>query len=102
MERRFEVRKREIFKETEIKSQVSKGILNRLEEFTEPFAASLGRSERKEYAQVYIAGLLSDLERKNTEPIAYRHGRERVNLQRFIGLSPISPRHSELMQGGTM
>ena len=88
MERRFEVRKREILKEAEIKPQVSKGMLNRLKKFTEPFATSLGRSERKEHAQVYIAGLLSDLERKNTESIAYRHGQERVNLQRFIGLAP--------------
>ena len=88
MDRRFEVRKLEILKEAEVKPQVSKGMLNRLEKFTEPFAARLGRSERKEHAQVYIAGLLSDLERKNVESIAYRHDQERVNLQRFIGLAP--------------
>jgi len=88
MDRRFEVRKLEILEEAEVKPQVSKGMLNRLVKFAEPFVAGLGRSERKEHAQVYIAGLLSDLERKNVESIAYRHDQERVNLQRFIGLAP--------------
>jgi SRSO17 transposase len=37
---------------------------------------------------VYLAGLLSDLERKNVESIAYRHDLDRGNLQRFIGWSP--------------
>ncbi len=87
MDRRFEVRKLEILEEAEVKPQVSKGMLNRLEKFAAPFVARLGRSERKEHAQVYIAGLLSDLERKNVESIAYRHDQERVNLQRFIGLA---------------
>ena len=85
MDRRFEVRKQEILKEAEVKPQVSKGMLKRLKKFSEPFVASLRRSEPREHAQVYIAGLLSDLERKNTESIAYRHDQERVNLQRFIG-----------------
>jgi len=85
MERRFEVRKQEILKEAEVKPQVSKGMLKRLEKFSEPFEANLGRSELREHAQVYIAGLLSDLKRKNTESIAYLHDQERVNLQRFIG-----------------
>ena len=85
MERRFEVRKQEILKEAEVKPQVSRGMLKRLEKFSEPFVASLRRSEPREHAQVYIAGLLSDLERKNVESIAYRHDQERVNLQRFIG-----------------
>jgi SRSO17 transposase len=85
MERRFEIRKQEILKEAEVKPQVSKGMLKRLERFSEPFVASLRRSEPREHAQVYIAGLLSDLERKNVESIAYRHDQERVNLQRFIG-----------------
>jgi SRSO17 transposase len=88
MERRFEVRKLEILKEAQVKPQVSQGMLNRLEKFTEPFAARVGRVERKEHTRVYIAGLLSDLERKNVESIAYRHDQERVNLQRFIGVAP--------------
>lgn len=88
MERRFEVRQREILKEAEVQPQVSQGMLPRLKQFLEPFAARLRRSERRGHAQVYVAGLLSDLERKNVESIAYRHDQERVNLQRFIGVAP--------------
>jgi len=88
MERRFEVRKQELLQQAEIQPQVSQGMLNRLRQFLEPFVARLRRAERREHAQVYIAGLLSDLERKNVESIAYRHDQERVNLQRFIGVAP--------------
>ncbi len=85
MERRFKVRKLEILKEAEVKPQVSKGILKRLKRFIEPFVAKLKRPEPKEHTEMYIAGLLSDLERKNVESIAYRHDQDRQNLQRSIG-----------------
>jgi SRSO17 transposase len=88
MERRFEARKQELLAQAEIQPQVSQGMLPRLQQFVAPFVARLHRAERREHAQVYIAGLLSDLERKNVESIAYRHDQERVNLQRFIGVAP--------------
>ncbi len=34
---------------------------------------------------MYIGGLVSDLDRKNVESIAYRYDQERQNLQHFIG-----------------
>jgi len=100
MERRFEVRKREILKEAEIKPQVSQGMLHRLKQFMAPFVARLRRAERRDHAEVYVAGLLSDLERKNVESIAYRHDQERVNLQRFIGVAPWDhrPQQEELVR----
>ena len=85
MERRFEVRKRDILQEAEIQPEVSEGMLKRLEHFTEPFVASLGRPEPRENARIYLCGLLSDLKRKNTESIAYRYDREPRALQRFVG-----------------
>jgi SRSO17 transposase len=85
MERRFEVRKQEILKEADIKPQVVNCMLKRLEQFTQPFIASFGRREPKENAQMYMCGLLSDLERKNIESIAYRYDRDRRALQNFIG-----------------
>jgi len=88
MERRFEVRKRKILQEAQIKPQVSDGMLKRLEQFAGPFITSLKRREQKQHAQVYIAGLLSDLQRKNVESIAYRHDQDRRGLQRFIGSAP--------------
>jgi len=100
MDRRFEVRKQEILEEAEMQPQVSDGILKRLKRFIEPFAAKLKRPEPKEHTAVYLAGLLSDLERKNTESIAYRHDQDRQNLQRFIGSAPWDhqPLQQELSQ----
>ena len=88
MERRFEARKQKILDEAEIKPEVADGMVKRLEQFAEPFIASLGRREAKQNARVYISGLLSDLGRKNVESIAYRHDQDRRGLQRFIGLAP--------------
>jgi len=88
MERRFEVRKQEILKETDIQPQVVNGMLKRLEQFAQPFIASFGRREPKGNAQIYMCGLLSDLQRKNVESIAYRYDREPQALQKFIGTAP--------------
>jgi SRSO17 transposase len=62
-------------------------VLPRLERFLQPFVASLCRSEQREHARTFVQGLLSDLERKNVESIAYRFGQERLPLQWFIGFS---------------
>jgi SRSO17 transposase len=88
MERRFEIRKREILQEADIGPQVANGMLKRLEQFAQPFIASFGRREPKENAQIYMCGLLSDVERKNIESIAYRYDLDRQALQKFIGSSP--------------
>ncbi len=88
MERRFEIRKREILQEADIKPQVANGMLKRLEQFAQPFIASFGRREPKENTQIYMCGLLSDLERKNVESIAYRYDRDRRAIQQFIGTTP--------------
>src|SRR4030042_1992880 len=88
MERRFEIRKRKILQQADIKPQVADSMLKRLEQFARPFIASLGRREPKENAQRYICGLLSDLQRKNIESIAYRYDQDRRALQQFIGSAP--------------
>jgi len=93
MERRFEVRKQEILEETNIKPQIVNGMLKRLEQFAQPFIASFGRREPKQNAQIYICGLLSDLERKNVESIAYRYDRTREALQKFIGTASWDYQH---------
>ena len=59
-------------------------MLNRLEQFSEPFIRYLKRPESQEYAQIYMGGLLSDLERKNIESIAYRHDLDRQNLRALV------------------
>jgi SRSO17 transposase len=64
------------------------GMMSRLERFAEPFAERLRRPEQKEHAQTYLRGLLSDVEQKNAEAIAYRHDQDRQGLQTFIGTAP--------------
>jgi SRSO17 transposase len=100
MERRFTLRKRQLLADAELKSELSKGMLHRLEAFVYPFAVSLGRREMKANAQQYIGGLLSDLERKNIESIAYRYDQDRRALQRFIGIAPwdFRPLEKELVR----
>jgi len=85
MERRFELRKEALLAECEVASQVFQGVVERLAKFVEPFAELLGQPAQQAHAKDYLSGLISDLERKNVESIAYRHDQDRKNLQHFIG-----------------
>ena len=73
MERRFELRKAELVADCEVRPAVFAGMMSRLERFAEPFAERLRRPEQREHAPTYVQGLLSDVEKKNAESIAYRH-----------------------------
>jgi len=84
----FEVRKRQLLDECEVAPQVFDRVMPRLERFMKPFANRLVRREQIEHAGTFVQGLLSDLEHKNAESIAYRFGQERMPLQWFIGVSP--------------
>lgn len=88
MERRFEVRRCELLKDAQLKAPLCDGMLERLEAFVEPFTATLARRELRVHAQHYVGGLLSDLERKNAESIAYRYDQDRRGIQQFLGGSP--------------
>jgi len=83
----FEVRKEELLGECEVASQVFDRVMPRLERFMDPFVNSLVRREQIEHANTFVQGLLSDLEHKNAESIAYRFGQERMPLQWFVGVS---------------
>jgi len=85
MERRFELRKEAMLAECEVAPQVFQGVVERLGKFVEPFAELLAQQAQKRHAEDYLTGLISDLERKNVESIAYRHDQDRRNLQHFIG-----------------
>jgi SRSO17 transposase len=85
MEKRFEARKREIEQDAKIDKKDLAGAAQRLDRFLEPFFDDLPRSETRKNAATFVQGLLSDLQRKNVEAIAYRFGQERYNVQRFIG-----------------
>ncbi len=87
MERRFQVRMRELLEQCQVTAGQFNGTLQRLGQFARAFMNGLGRREQKQHVQTYLQGLLSNLQRKNVESIAYHHDQERLNLQRFIGCS---------------
>jgi SRSO17 transposase len=85
MERRYEARLDELLDDAEVRPSLLRGLLPRLETFLEPFVASLCCPEQRTNAHHYVSGLLSDLESKDAESIAYLHDRERQGIQKFIG-----------------
>lgn len=85
MDRRYEEQKAAMLAECEVSPEVFRGVQVRLQEFAQPFAALLQRKEQRQHAMEYMSGLMSDLECKNVESIAYRHDQDRRALQRFVG-----------------
>jgi SRSO17 transposase len=85
MERRFRVRLDELLDDAQVRPSLLRGVLPRLESFLQPFVAVLQTPERQTNARHYVQGLLSDLDGKDIESIAYLHDRERQGLQKFIG-----------------
>ena len=87
MEAMYEVRKEQLLDECTVAPQVFDRVMPRLERFMNPFVESLVRREQIEHAHTFVQGLLSDLDHKNVESIAYRFGQERMPLQWFMGVS---------------
>lgn len=87
MERRFRVRRDELLLDAEAPRGLLRGTMPRLEAFLEPFVAALRTVEQQTNARHYVSGLMSDLDSKDVESIAYWHDRERQGLQKFIGQS---------------
>jgi SRSO17 transposase len=88
MDRRFAARRDQLLADAEVDPRILRGVLPRLERFLDPFVELLQRSEQGGHARSYVAGLVSDLEYKNVESIAYLHDQQREPLQQFIGQSP--------------
>lgn len=85
MERRFARRKQEMLAECEVSPKLVRAMQPRLEEFLTPFSACLCIEAQRVHALEFCEGLLSKVERKNVESIAYQHDQDRRNLQHFIG-----------------
>src|SRR5690242_10071032 len=85
MERRFRVRLEELLDDAEVPAGLMRGVFPRLEAFLPPFVEALRSPEQRTNARHYVQGLLSDLDGKDIESIAYLHDRERQGLQKFIG-----------------
>jgi SRSO17 transposase len=88
MERRFEARLDEMMGQAEVSPELLKDLLPRLNQFVGPFVESLFEPEQKRHTLEYITGLVSGLECKTAEGIAYLHDQERQGIQKFIGFVP--------------
>jgi SRSO17 transposase len=88
MERRFAARLKELLDDATVDPAVLRDMLPRLQRFVQPFAALLATPEQQTHLHEYVSGLVSNLERKNVEEIAYYHDQERQALQKFIGQVP--------------
>ncbi len=84
-EAQYEARRKELMKECEIPPQLYEQVDERLKIFLKPFLQTFVRREQHDHAATYVSGLLSELEHKNAEAIAYLHGQDRLGLQRFLG-----------------
>ena len=87
-ERRFESRLNEVLGQVHVSPDLLRGVLPRLEEFVEPFVEHPSGPEHRRRAAEYVTGLMSKLERKTGEGIAYLHDQQRQGIQKFIGEVP--------------
>src|SRR5262245_23461260 len=85
MEPRFQLRKEQLLAACQIPPTLFLDGIDRLADFARPFAASLPSPESRDHSHTYLAGLLSDVGRKNAESIAYRYDLDRQVIQRFLG-----------------
>jgi SRSO17 transposase len=83
---RYEARLKEMMTQAEVPPESIDGMLTRLGEFVLPFAATLPECWQRRVAD-YVTGLLSSLEHKTAEGIAYLFDCDRQPLQRFLGQS---------------
>src|SRR3954464_8823532 len=88
MERRYQARLDELLDDAEVRPGLLRGLLPRLETFLEPFVRSLCCCAQRPDPHHYVRGLLSDLDSKDAESIAYLFDRERQGIQKFIGQAP--------------
>jgi len=95
MDRRFDTRLKEMLAHAEVSPELIDGLLSRLESFVHPFTTALRGPEQHRHSVEYLTGLLSKLEHKTGEAIAYLHDQERQGIQKFIGHIPWE--HSPLL-----
>src|SRR5512135_137072 len=88
VERRYELQLERMLAQAEVPPELTEGLLTRLDEFVLPFTAALVEPEQRWHTVEYMTGLLSKLDHKTGEGIAYLHDQERQGLQKFIGHVP--------------
>src|SRR5512145_1506758 len=85
MEARYALRKSQLLDECQVAPAIFEQVIPRLYTFMKPFVKIFHGQVDEQHAKTYVYGLLSNVERKNIESIAYRFGQSRLPLQSFIG-----------------
>ena len=86
MDAQYATRKQHLLAECQVAPEIFHEVMPRLETFMLPFVRTFCRREPAQHAHTYVYGLLSDLERKNVESIAYRFGQYLpAPAKRFVG-----------------
>jgi hypothetical protein len=85
MEARYPFRKSQLLDECQVAPEMFEQVIPRLYTFMRPFVSIFQGQAADQHAKTYVCGLLSNVERKNTESIADRFGQSRLPLQGFIG-----------------
>jgi SRSO17 transposase len=85
MEARYAIRKHQLLAECQVAPEIFDQVMPRLSTFMAPFVETFQGQALTLHAKTYVSGLLSDVERKNVESIAYHVGQNRLGLQGFIG-----------------
>jgi SRSO17 transposase len=88
MDHRFAARLDEMMEQAEVSPELLRDLLPRLNQFVQPFVKDLLSPEQIRHAAEYLMGLVSRLERKTGEGIAYLHDQQRQGIQKFLGHVP--------------
>src|ERR687887_713927 len=81
-------RREALLSDCSVSPDVFTSMVERLGDFVVPYQHALETEAGKRHLHLYLAGLLSHLERKNAEKIAALVDVERLVLQAFIGTAP--------------
>src|SRR5438552_18895177 len=81
-------RQEELLSDCLVSPDVFNHMVDRLCDFVVPYQHALETEASQRHVHLYLAGLLSHLDRKNAEKIAALVDVERQVLQEFIGTAP--------------
>lgn len=85
MDMRYAIRRRQLLEECQVAPEIFEQVIPRLYSFMAPFVKVFKGQVAEQHAKTYVSGLLSNVEHKNVESIAYHFDQSRLPLQAFIG-----------------
>jgi len=74
-----------LLEDAEVSADDVRACRDHISRFLKRYLPLFYRQEQRDHAATFVRGLLSGLERKSVEPIAYQAGLPRKNLQMFVG-----------------